>query len=151
MNMEQIHWVDLDKQKTQEMHFKSLNESNETPTFEYKMGATAKDNLKPQILAITLFDAVMKYRSNIVKEGKATNSTNHGFFNRGEWTEFERHGRMIAQFMGAEDDEISGVLANMKETFSKLDGIFYYHRIFHFQILFLYLKTHIHLKIMNQI
>ena len=119
--MKERKWVDIER-KTEPKKFVPMNESEETPTFKYQQGASARDSLKPQILAATLFDAVMKYRSNLVKEGKATNSTNPGFFNRGEWTEFERHGRMIAQFMGAEDDEISGVLANMKETFSKLGG-----------------------------
>lgn len=65
-------WVDIDAPR-QGVHFKPINESEETPTFKYQQGATVKDDLKPQILATTLFDAVMKYRSNLVKEKGSSN------------------------------------------------------------------------------
>lgn len=69
MNLNKIHWVGLAEEKPSP-HFEPLNESSgeQTSTFKYRTGATAKDSLKPQILATTLFDAVMKYRSNLVKE-----------------------------------------------------------------------------------
>lgn len=128
-----MNWIDIDK-PTKGYHFKDLNQSksgvkfksvvnesnNETPAFKYKQGATTKDELKAQILATTLYDAVMKYRSNIVKEGKTPNLANHEFFNRGEWQEFEKHGKMIAQFMGADEEQIGTALANMKKAFISL-------------------------------
>lgn len=47
MRLDKIHWVDLNEPKKQEYTFAPLNESTETPPFEYKTGATAKDSLKP--------------------------------------------------------------------------------------------------------
>ena len=60
-------WIDIEQPK-QEYTFKPINESEETPAFKYVQGASRKNDLKPQILANTLYDAVMKYRSNLVKE-----------------------------------------------------------------------------------
>ena len=60
-------WIDIDAPRPA-VHFKPINESGETPAFKYQQGASTRDSLKPQILATTLFDAVMKYRSNLVKE-----------------------------------------------------------------------------------
>ena len=65
--MKERKWVDIER-KTEPKKFVPMNESEETPTFKYQQGASARDSLKPQILATTLFDAVMKYRSNLVKE-----------------------------------------------------------------------------------
>ena len=127
-------WIDIDAPR-QEVHFKPINESEEKPAFKYQQGASTSDRLKSQILATTLFDAVMKYRSNLVKEEDYSNDELYGikgnelknmddkderFFAREEWKEFERHGKMIAQFMGANDAMIKQALENMKTAFSKL-------------------------------
>ena len=47
MRFDKYHWVDLNEQRKQEIHFTPLNESSETPTFKYRTGTTAKDSLKP--------------------------------------------------------------------------------------------------------
>lgn len=39
-------WIDIDAPK-QELHFKPVNESEETPAFKYRTGASTKDSLKP--------------------------------------------------------------------------------------------------------
>ena len=75
MRFDKYHWVDLNEQKKTEYTFTPLNESAETPTFQYKTGATTKDSMKPQILATTLFDVVTKYRTNLVKESEEDGAT----------------------------------------------------------------------------
>lgn len=129
-----MNWIDIDK-PTEGYHFKDLTqsesgtkfknivkESNDTPTFEYVQGANTKDNLKSQILATTLYDAVMKYRSNLVKEKTSPDITDHDFFSTSSWEDFKKHGRMIAQFMGADDEKINETLNKMENMFAELGG-----------------------------
>ena len=45
----------------------------------------SRETTKSNILATTLYDAVMRYRSNLVKEEKKPNLSKHEFFGRDEW------------------------------------------------------------------
>lgn len=82
-----IKWVDIDCSRKTEVRFTPLNEIVEkTPRFEIKKdGGGSRETTKSQILATTLYDAVMRYRSNLVNEEKKPNLSNHEFFGRDEW------------------------------------------------------------------
>lgn len=82
-----IKWVDIDCSSKTEVRFTPLNESaDKTPRFEIKRNeGGSRETTKSQILATTLYDAVMRYRSNLVNEGKKPNLSNHEFFGRDEW------------------------------------------------------------------
>lgn len=53
-------WVDINDNKKQKVHFKPINESEKTPSFECRTNTIVKDGLKSQILAATIYDATMK-------------------------------------------------------------------------------------------
>ena len=80
-------WIDLITPAKKEPRFVSINESTEeTPAFEIKKDeGGSRETTKSQILATTLYDAVMRYRSNLVKEEKKPNLSKHEFFGRDEW------------------------------------------------------------------
>ena len=82
-----IKWVDINGSPKTEVKFTPLNESSEkTPRFEIKKDeGGSRETTKSQILATTLYDAVMRYRSNLVSEEKKPNLTKHEFFGRDEW------------------------------------------------------------------
>ena len=81
-----IKWVDIDCSPKTEVKFTPLNESAETPRFEIKKDeGGSRETTKSQILATTLYDAVMRYRSNLVNEEKKPNLSKHEFFGRDEW------------------------------------------------------------------
>jgi len=86
MRFDKYHWVDLDEPKKKEYTFAPLKESSETPPFEIKKDeGGSRETTKSQILATTLYDAVMRYRSHLVKEEKKPNLSKHEFFGRDEW------------------------------------------------------------------
>lgn len=83
-----IKWVDINCSRKTEVRFTPLmNESAEkTPRFEIKKDeGGSRETTKSQILATTLYDAVMRYRSNLVNEEKKPNLSKHEFFGRDEW------------------------------------------------------------------
>jgi hypothetical protein len=53
MRFDKIHWVDLNEPKKQELHFTPLNENTEKE----------KSNLKPHVLANSLWDIVHRFNN----------------------------------------------------------------------------------------
>lgn len=70
---------------------------------------------KAGILARTLLDVVPL-------GGTVVESDDGDFFSTVTWREFEQYGSMVAQFMGATNDQTKKALGEMKQTFAAIGG-----------------------------
>ena len=101
-------WIDIDAPR-QEVHFKPINESEETKSkLSIDNKTSENENLKTKILASTLYNLVKKqYQSNIVLEARKkgenpledNNVKNKTLYSTSQWHEFENNAKIILTFL----------------------------------------------------
>ena len=137
MNMEKIHWVDLDKPKTQEMHFKDLNSESSTVKFKNLDIDGSKDadetasDPSTLVLASSVYDLVKKYypKTMVVEKRTATPTSpsdeqddveddNNSW--KTTWAEFEEHAKVILTFLNASQKKQDETLKKLRQMFQEL-------------------------------
>ena len=114
-------WIDIDTPR-QEVHFKPISESEETPTFRQMQGASKKNTLKTQVLANSLWDIVHKFNNQrLVSEG-ADVSEMQDFFKTSSWEDFKHHAEMMGEFLHINQDEMTEAINTFENQLRELGG-----------------------------